>query len=60
MFSWGTTKLFSYNLLHNINYAYFLYDQNAHIVYIQYPQGIRSPIFVVEDIPGLFAYPSIF
>ena len=32
----------------------------SHIVDIAYPQGICSPIFVVEEISGLFAHPSIF
>ena len=31
-----------------------------HIIDIEYPQGICSPIFVVEEFSGLFAYPSIF
>ena len=29
------------------------------MVDIEYPQGICSPIFVVEDFYGLFAHPSI-
>ena len=32
----------------------------ANIVDTEYPQGTCSPIFVVEDFSGLFAYPSIF
>ena len=31
----------------------------AHIVDIEYPQGICSTNFVVEDFYGLFAHPSI-
>ena len=33
---------------------------NPQIVDIEYPRGICSPIFVVQDLPGLFARPSIF
>ena len=33
---------------------------NAHMVDIEYLQGIYSPIFAVEDFSGLFAYRSIF
>ena len=32
---------------------------NAHIVDIEYPETICSPIFVVEDFSGFFAHPSI-
>ena len=33
---------------------------NAEIVYIEYPQEICSPIFVVEEFSGLFPHPSTF
>ena len=33
---------------------------NAYIVDIEYPQGRYSTIFAVKDLPGLFAYPSVF
>ena len=33
---------------------------NAQIVDIEYPEGICSPSFVVEEFSGLFAHPSIF
>ena len=32
----------------------------AYIVDIEYPQGICSPIFVVEEFSGLFTHPSVF
>ena len=32
----------------------------AHIVDIEYAQGICLPIFVAEEFSGLFAHPSIF
>ena len=32
---------------------------NPQIVGFEYPQGIRSPIFVVQDFSGLFSHPSI-
>ena len=32
----------------------------AHKVGIEHPQGICSPIFVVEEFSGLFAHPSVF
>ena len=31
---------------------------NAHIVDIEYLLGIRLSIFLIEDFPGFFAYPS--
>ena len=49
---------FSYNFFCDIKYVYFLYY--AQIVDIEYPQGICSPIFVVEGFSELFADPSIF
>ena len=33
---------------------------NAQFVDIEYPQGICSLIFFVEEFSGLFAHPSIF
>ena len=36
------------------------YISNVHMVYIEYPQGICSPIFIIEDFSELFAHPSIF
>ena len=33
---------------------------NAKIVDIEYPQGICSPIYAVEEFSGLFEHPSIF
>ena len=33
---------------------------NPQIVAIEYPQGICSPIFAVEDFSGFFAHPYIF
>ena len=51
MFSWGTTKIF-----HTI----FPTISKAHILATEYPQGIYSPIFVVEGFSGLSAHPSIF
>ena len=38
-------------------YVCFLCDQ---FVVIEYPQGICSPIFVVEEFAGLFSVPSVF
>ena len=35
-------------------------SSNPQIVDIEYPQGICSSIFVVEEFSGLFANPSIF
>ena len=32
----------------------------AHVVDKEYPQGIYSPIFVVEEFSGIFAHSSIF
>ena len=37
----------------------YLILSNVHIHDIEYPQGISSPIFVVEDFPGLFLQLSI-
>ena len=48
-------KTFSDNLLHDINYGCFLYDQIPKLL----TKNILT-IFVVEDFSGLFAHPSIF
>ena len=51
-------KCFSNGLFRNIKYVCLLCD--LQIADIEYPQGICSPIFVVEDFSGLFSHPSIF
>ena len=33
---------------------------NVHIVDIEYPEGICSPSFAVDDVSGLFLHPSTF
>ena len=53
-------KIFSYNLFRNIKYACFLHDQIPQIIDIESPQGICSPIFVVEKFSRLFSHSSIF
>ena len=40
--------------------CFFYIPSNAHIIDIDYPQGICSAIFVVDDFAGLFLYPSTF
>ena len=43
-------------------YKVYLYSMcsNAQIFDIEYPQGICSLIFAVEEFSGLFAHPSLF
>ena len=50
-------KMFPYNLFHDIKYVCL---SNPQIANIEYPQGICSPIFAVEEFSVLFARPSIF
>ena len=33
---------------------------NVHIVDIEYPEGICSPCFAVDDVSGIFLHPSTF
>ena len=53
------SKTFSCNIFHYIKYVVLL-QSNAPIVDIEYPQGICSPIFDLEEFSGLFAHSSIF
>ena len=39
---------------------YVIKWSNEYPVDIEFPQGICSPNFVVEEFSGLFAHPSIF
>ena len=39
---------------------FFFYMIRFQIIEMKYPQGICSPIFVVEEFSGLFTHPSIF
>ena len=55
-------KTFSNNIQSFPRYKVCLFSilSKAQVVDIKYPQGICSPIFVVEECSGLFAHPSIF
>ena len=50
-------KTFPYNLFQDITYVYL---SNPQIVNIEYPQGICSPVFAVEEFSVLFSRPSTF
>ena len=58
MFSLGATKIFESYPLYKI--CLFSIGSNPHIAHIKYPEGTKCPIFIVEDLSGLFAHPSIF